>query len=496
MPILEEDGRIDIKSARHPLIDKEKVVATNINLGYTFDSLIITGPNTGGKTVSIKTIGLFCLMASCGLMIPCNEGSKLSFFKQILVDIGDEQSIEHNLSTFSSHMVNIIKIIEKADNNSLVLIDELGAGTDPLEGAALATAIIEALRIKNVRLAATTHYAELKEYALKTNGVENACCEFDVTTLSPTYNLLIGMPGKSNAFAISKRLGMRYDIVERAKNLVSSESTEFEGLVTKLEESRSQLEKEKKEANILKNEAEKLLKEAQELKEKTEKDTARAVETARQQASMIVSKTKAHADSIIDEVEKLKKEKDKILSAQEKLKLKQGLKTLEDSSNPVVAKKDDNYKLPRELKIGDNVLIYDIGKDAIVTEIRGKQISVIAGVIKTRVNISNLRLLEKKKEQKQKSNARNIQKALNMEVAKMDIDIRGMTCDEGIMELDSYLDRAVRQNLNQVTIIHGKGTGVLRTAVQTHLKRHPNIRTYRFGNFGEGEMGVTIAELK
>ena len=496
MPILENDGKIDIKAGRHPLISKEKVVPTDIKLGYDFDSLVITGPNTGGKTVSLKTLGLFCLMASCGLLVPCNVGSKLAFFDKILVDIGDEQSIEHSLSTFSSHMVNIINIIDKADDNSLVLIDELGAGTDPVEGAALATAIIEALRVKKVRLATTTHYAELKEFALKTENVENACCEFDVNTLSPTYKLLIGIPGKSNAFAISKKLGMRFDIVERAKKLVSMESSVFEGLVSKLEENRAEMEKDKRQAVDDKIQAEKMLNEAKEKLEKANEKAIKELETARQQASMIVSKTRAHANSIIDEVEKLQKEKNKILSQQEKLNLKRGIKVLEDNANPVTEKKEEKYILPRPLKIGDNVMIYDISKQAVVTDIRGNQISVQAGVIKTRVDISNLRLIEKKEKQNEVSVKRNVSNIYSSEVATMSIDIRGMTCDEGLFELDSYLDKAVRQNLNQVTIIHGKGTGVLRTAVVNHLKRHPNIKSHRFGTFGEGEMGVTIAELK
>ncbi len=496
-PILENDGKIDIKAGRHPLIDSEKVVPTDIKLGYDFDSLIITGPNTGGKTVSIKTIGLFCLMASCGMATPCRDGSKLAFFENVLVDIGDEQSIEQSLSTFSSHMTNIIKIIEKTDENTLVLLDELGAGTDPVEGAALATAIIEALRIRKCKIAATTHYAELKEYAIKTVGVENACCEFDVETLSPTYKLLIGMPGKSNAFAISKKLGMRFDIVERAKNLVSEESSKFESLLTKLDENRRLLDKEREEGKNKKAEADKLLKEAESLREQAELEYNKSVQTAKDQAAMIVAKTRAQALAVIDEVEKIQREKNKILSAEKKLELKQGIRTLEDSSNPVISKKrDDDYKLPRALKVGDNVLIYDIDKQAVITHIKGNQISVQTGVIKTRVDISNLRLIEKKSNEKKVSNTRNVSKALNMAVASMEIDIRGMTCDEGLMELDSYLDRAIRQNLNQVTIIHGKGTGALRSAVQQHLKKHPNISSYRFGVFGEGEMGVTVAQLK
>lgn len=497
MPLFEDDGKINIKSARHPLIDKDQVVAVDINLGYDFDTLVVTGPNTGGKTVSIKTLGLFCLMAMCGLMVPCSDGSKLSFFSKILVDIGDEQSIEQSLSTFSSHMTNIINILKIADSKSLVLVDELGAGTDPIEGAALATSIIESLRIKRVKLAATTHYAELKEFALKTIGVENACCEFDVKTLSPTYKLLIGVPGKSNAFAISKRLGLSPDITERAKNLVSKNSSDFEIVVQKLEDSRRKMEEEKTAMEKLKLEAQKQLKEAEEIKIRAEKDAKNEIELAKQQANNVVSRTRAQAQALVDEIEKMKKLKINALTESDRVKLRSGMKSLDEKSNPVVEKKAENYVLPRPLKVGDDVLIFDIDKKAVITEINGNTVSVQAGIIKTRVNIKNLRLIDQKHVEKKTNRPRNTAtKGVNMEVAKMDIDIRGMTCDEGIMELDGYIDRAVRQNLNQVTIIHGKGTGVLRNAVQAHLKRHPSIRSYRMGVFGEGDMGVTIAELK
>ncbi len=494
MPLFEEDGIIDIKASRHPLIDPEKVVATDINLGITFDTLIITGPNTGGKTVSLKTLGLFTLMASCGLLLPCGDGSRLSFFDKILVDIGDEQSIEQSLSTFSSHMTNIVSILSKADENSLVLVDELGAGTDPVEGAALAMAIIETLREKGATLATTTHYAELKEYAIKTIGVENACCEFDVKTLSPTYRLLIGMPGRSNAFAISSKLGLGDDVVEKAKKLVTKEKSDFEEIVQKLELRRQKIDEEKKQALAQRLEAEKMLKEAQEKLQKAEKDAKSAIETAHMQASMMVSKTRAATLDMMDEVEKLKKAQN--MSAADKLKLKQKLKQIENSSDPVQSKKTDDYKLPRPLKVGDNVLIFDIDKQATVLEISNNMATVQAGIIKTKVKISNLRLVENKKQERKVSSHRSVGRDLKVEAVSSSVDIRGMTCDEGIMVLDSYIDRCVRQNVNTITIIHGKGTGVLRTAVGQHLKKHPSIRTHRFGNFGEGEMGVTIAELK
>ncbi|MBE6730067.1 MAG: endonuclease MutS2 [Ruminococcaceae bacterium] len=498
VPVVNDKGRINLKNARHPLIDKDKVVPTNIELGNKFDTLIITGPNTGGKTVSIKTIGLMCLMAMCGLMIPCSEDSEVSIFTNILADIGDEQSIEQSLSTFSAHMTNIINILEISDEKSLVLIDELGAGTDPTEGAALAIAIIEALRIKKLRLAATTHYAELKEYALRTEGVENGCCEFDVNTLSPTYNLLIGVPGKSNAFAISKRLGMRGDIVARARNLVSEESNKFEEVIAKLEKDRRKLQDELKLAREDKEKAQKLLKEAEVLKEKTEKDAEKQIEEAKRNASNIVSATRAQATALFDELEKIKKHKDKIISQEEMQSLKAGIKNMENTSDPIREKKQEDYVLPRPLKVGDDVVIFDIGKDATVLDLpkSGDMVLVQAGIVKTRVNIKNLRLSDGKKEKKKQEGRRTVKTLTAPVEVSMDIDLRGMNSEEGIAAVDEFIDRALRQNLNQITIIHGKGTGVLRAAIQQHLRRHPYVRSYRLGTFGEGESGVTIAELK
>ena len=501
LPKINDQGKIVVKRARHPLIDKNKVVPTDFELGTSFDTLVITGPNTGGKTVSIKTIGLFCLMAMCGLMLPCAENSEVSFFDRILVDIGDEQSIEQSLSTFSAHMVNIIKILELADSKSLVLIDELGAGTDPVEGAALAVAVIEALRIKHVRLAATTHYAELKEFALKTDGVENGSCEFDVNTLSPTYRLLIGVPGKSNAFAISKRLGMRPDIVARAKNLVSTESSEFEEVVSKLEHSRQKLEKENEALRKDRISVEKKLKEVEKLTEKAEKDSKKELEEARRQAGLIVSRTRAQAENLMEELEKLRKQRDKFMTAEQKQQLKAGIRNLEETSNPVEEKKpDDNYVLPRPLKVGDDVIIYDLGKEATVLEIpkEGDQILVQAGIIKTRIPLSNLRLFSNRQKKKQGvgKDKRTVKVVSASQDVSLDVDVRGMSSEEAIMEVDSFIDRCVRQGIATVTIIHGKGTGVLRNAIGQHLRKHPSIRSYRLGTYGEGESGVTIAELK
>ena len=349
VPQVGEDGKIVLHSARHPLIAKDKVVPTDITLGVEFDTLIITGPNTGGKTVALKTIGLLTLMAMCGLMLPVGEGSRVSVFRHILADIGDEQSIEQSLSTFSSHMVNIIKIFQVADNSSLILLDELGAGTDPVEGAALAEAIIQELRYKGARLACTTHYAELKAYAIQTAGVENGCCEFDVATLRPTYRLLIGVPGKSNAFAISQRLGMAESIVNRARELVSRESNAFEQVVGRLEEDRRAMETQMEELRTSAAKAKESAQEAERLKEEAQSQAKKEVERARQEAVQIVQKTRQRADALVNELEELRRQKNKELSAEQKARLRSGMKELEGLSDPVHQRRDDNYVLPRAL---------------------------------------------------------------------------------------------------------------------------------------------------
>lgn len=501
VPKLNDEGRVNIKAARHPLIDKNKVVPTDLMLGQEFDALIVTGPNTGGKTVSLKTAGLLTLMAMCGLMIPAGEGSEISVFKHVLADIGDEQSIEQSLSTFSAHMTNIIRILGQADDSSLILIDELGAGTDPVEGAALAISIIEAMRAKGAKIMATTHYAELKAYALQTDGVENGCCEFDVATLRPTYRLLIGVPGKSNAFAISKRLGMPDDIVERAKTLVSEESSAFEEVVSRLEDSRRKMEDERRDAEQFRIEAEKKIREADELRERAEKDAKHEVERARREAADIVQKTRHQAQGLMDELEKMRREKMAELSAEQKARLKAGIRDLEKASDPVhQPKSNEEYVLPRPLKVGDNVLIYDIDKTATVLELpkSGDMVLVQAGIIKTRVPLKNLRLTDRKEKEKKKLGGhRNVTKAPGSDTSvRNEVDLRGMNVEEAIMEVDAFIDHAVLRNLNQLTIIHGKGTGVLRSGIHMHLKRHKAVKTFRLGVYGEGESGVTIVELK
>lgn len=493
-PILNNKGRIFLKKARHPLIDKDKVVATDIELGINFDTLVVTGPNTGGKTVSLKTIGLLTLMAMCGLMIPAADNSELSVFNNVLADIGDEQSIEQSLSTFSAHMTNIIKILEIADNNSLVLIDELGAGTDPVEGAALAVSILEKLRSQGAKIASTTHYAELKSYALETDGVENACCEFDVATLRPTYRLLIGMPGRSNAFAISERLGMGSDIVERAKQLVSLENSKFESVVQKLEDSRNELDQKIKENEELKAETQRILEETQKKAAQNEKDCKNELELAKAQAENIIAKARAQVYGVLDEIEKIRKKQN--VTAEEKAKLKADIRNMENAADPVQNRSNEEYTLPRKLKIGDLVLIFDIDKKATVLEVGEDNVLVQAGIIKTRVPISNIRLL---KQEKVKIPQRSVTRTIRSDVKRTsstEVDLRGETVIDAIIDVDKAIDSAILSGLHQITIIHGKGTGVLRTEIQKHLKKHPSVRSYRLGTYGEGDSGVTIAELK
>ncbi len=495
-PKLTEDGVTVLHAARHPLIDKEKVVPTDISLGRDFDSLIITGPNTGGKTVALKTVGLLTLMAMCGLMIPAAEGSQVSVFAHILADIGDEQSIEQSLSTFSAHMTNIISTLSVADGRSLVLLDELGAGTDPVEGAALATAIIEELRSMGVRLACTTHYAELKAYALQTPGVENGCCEFDVQSLRPTYRLLIGVPGKSNAFAISRRLGLEGRIVDRAGELISRENSVFEQVVGRLEEDRRKLEDELAVARRAADKARESVREAQAKQAEANSQARRELEQARKEAELIVQKTRRQADALLNELDEARRSQNKALSAEQKARLRSGMRDLENAADPVHKQRgQEDYRLPRDLKPGDSVLIYDIDKKAtVLEEARDGQVLVQAGIIKTRVPVENLRLLGEQRPEKPKG--RSVTKSVSAPDASSSLDLRGMNSDEALMEVDAFLDRAARMNLQLVTIIHGKGTGVLRAAVQQHLRRCPQVKKFRLGAFGEGESGVTVVEMK
>lgn len=512
MPILNDTGIVDLKGARHPLIDPKKVVKTDIRLGDEFDTLVITGPNTGGKTVSIKTIGLLSLMAACGMMLPVSDNSKMAVFKDVFADIGDEQSIEQSLSTFSSHMTNIVDILAKAGKGTLVLIDELGAGTDPVEGAALAMSILERLHEQGATIAATTHYAELKAYALQTPRVENGCCEFDVNTLSPTYRLLIGVPGRSNAFAISERLGIPLAVVERAKDLVSAENTRFEDVVEKLEESRAQMETEHKKALELSLEAEAKKEKAEELMESVEQLKNAEIEKARNEALKIVERARREAAYFLDDIERLKKEQKKAkdlsqLSADAKATFKRRESALDDITNPIIAlSQDESYELPRDLVIGDTVIIADLGTTATVSALPDKKgmVEVTSGIIRSRVEIGNLRLVEKPKggtsgAKKRAPSGRGVNHKLtskaNMKV-ETSIDLRGMASDEAILALDRFIDLQVRCGVGEFTVIHGKGTGVLRKAVKQYLAKHPQVKEHRLGTFGEGEDGVTIVKIK
>lgn len=496
VPEIDEKGRTDLHSARHPLIAKEKVVPTDIALGQDFDALIITGPNTGGKTVALKTLGLLTLMAMCGLMIPAGEGSRLPVYRHILADIGDEQSIEQSLSTFSAHMVNIIRILDVADGESLVLLDELGAGTDPVEGAALATAIIEELRREGVRLACTTHYAELKSYALQTDGVENACCEFDVESLRPTYRLLIGVPGKSNAFAISRRLGLEGRIVDRAGELVNEENSSFEQVIERLEERRREMENELEAARKAARQARETMRQSEARQAEAGQRAKREIDQAREEASRIVQKTRQQADALLNELDELRRQQNKALSAEQKARLRSGLRELESSADPVRKRRRDGYQLPRELRPGDSVVIFDIDKAATVLEApKDGQVLVQAGIIKTRVQVENLRLSGEGQKAKAKP-GRSVTKNVSAPEIATSLDLRGMNVEEGLMEVDAFLDRVARSHVPQVTIIHGKGTGVLRAAVQQHLRRCSQVKSFRLGAFGEGESGVTVVEMK
>ena len=505
-PQINDYGKINLRAARHPLIDPRRVVATDIRLGEDFDTLIITGPNTGGKTVSIKTLGLLTLMVMCGLMLPVGDRSEISVFRHVLADIGDEQSIEQSLSTFSSHMTNIIDILKTADSQSLVLIDELGAGTDPVEGAALAMAILERLHEKGAKIAATTHYAELKKYALETPGIENGSCEFDVASLRPTYRLLIGVPGRSNAFAISSRLGMEDGVIARAKQLVSDEESGFENVIESLERSRMEYEEKKQQAEALQSQANLVRAEAQQYKDSIEAMREAELEKARTQALHIIEQAKRSAYALTSQLEELKKESAK---AQDKAELarrarqlmKRSLGEFDDITNPVTMQvnPDEDYVLPRPLKVGDTVLLVDIGKTGEVTALADKrgEIEVTAGILKMRTPLKNLRLQDKPQPQKTgRTSPKKSGADFKPEGGKADCDLRGMTVEEGIAELERHLDRCMRQGLSEITVIHGKGTGALRKGIQDYLRRCKYVKSYRLGTFGEGESGVTVVTLK
>ena len=505
VPVINADGIVNLKKARHPLLDKEKVVPIDLRLGDEFDTLVVTGPNTGGKTVAIKTLGLLVMMAQCGLMLPAADGSTVPVYEKVLVDIGDEQSIEQSLSTFSAHMTNIIRILREANGRSLVLLDELGAGTDPVEGAALAVAIIERLREQHAKVVATTHYAEIKMYALNTPGVENACCEFDVATLRPTYRLLIGVPGRSNAFAISERLGLSHDLIEHAKSHVSGDNTRFEDVVSQLESTRQKLERERELAQTNRVEAQRTSREADELRRAMEAERERELERARVQARGIVEQVNAQAEKLLSELDELRKEKESAQFAdrlsQTKVSFKADMRRLRDLADPVTRKNPVNYRPERPLKRGDTVRLVSMNTEGILLSAPDGQgfVNVQAGIIKTKIHQSEVRLVDRKDKRVTLSNSKISMKDVTSRSrrdVKTELDLRGMTSGEAIVELDRYIDSSVLSGVGTVTVIHGKGTGALRAAIQEHLKSHRNVKSFRLGVYGEGESGVTVIELK
>lgn len=496
-PKLNTRGYINIKKARHPLLDSKSVVPTDIYLGKDFTTLLITGPNTGGKTVSLKTIGLFTLMGQSGLHISAFDNSELAVFEEVFADIGDEQSIEQSLSTFSSHMSNIVRILDNVTNNSLVLLDELGAGTDPTEGAALAIAIIQYLHDLGVRTAVTTHYSELKVYALTADGVENASCEFDVETLRPTYRLLIGVPGKSNAFAISQRLGLPEYIINQAKEVLSHEDVRFEDVITELEISKKAVETEKERAEEYRREAQRLRSEAEKQKQKLEKQRERILNEAREEARRTVSDAKDEADAIVKEIRKLQRDGANLNKIDDKRRqLKQKLTSMEPQS----VRSLSEHIVPKDLKVGDRVYIHSLGQSGIVTSPpdNSGNVMIKTGIMRVKIGIEDLSLDNTKQQQPKQQSKRYSGSFRNTKAKDIspEVDLRGMMALEAIDKLDKYLDDAYLAGLERVTIIHGKGTGALRSAVQEYLRTNSHIKSYRAGLYGEGEAGVTIAELK
>lgn len=501
-PGLTTDGIIELRQARHPLIARDKVVPTDIRLGKEFDTLVITGPNTGGKTVALKTTGLLVLMAMCGLLLPCAEGSSISVFHQVLADIGDEQSIEQSLSTFSAHMTNIVSILAEAGEGTLVLLDELGAGTDPVEGAALAISILDHLKWAGCRVAATTHYAELKIYALETDRVENACCEFDVATLRPTYRLLIGVPGRSNAFAISQRLGLEGSIIDRARLLVSSDKTRFEDVVSGLEQNRQEYEQKMEQAREQLEEAAKANAQIQNHRKQLEQQREKELERARREAKNVVEHVRYEAGRLMEELAELKKQKDSEdfsrLAAEARAQFNSRISKLYDKADPVTKRLDEHYVLPRPLQEGDTVLLADVEQEGVVVRTLDKDGMVVvqAGILKTKTPLSNIRLIEKPTAKKQQASRGRTVRPIERAQANNEINLRGMNLEEALLALDRFVDECVMMNIEYVTIIHGKGTGVLRKGIQAHLKSHPCVGEYRLGRYGEGEDGVTIVQLK
>ncbi len=502
-PEISSEPKVILKNARHPLLDMDTAVPISVEIGEKYDCLIVTGPNTGGKTVAIKTVGLLTLMTMCGLMIPAAEGSVIGAFNGIYVDIGDEQSIEQSLSTFSSHMMNIVNILEKADSDSLVLIDELGSGTDPVEGAALAVSILTTFKNYSCKVLATTHYQEVKVFALRTEGVENASCEFDVETLKPTYKLVVGVPGKSNAFAITRRLGMPEFVISRAEDLVSTEDKRFEQVVDALEKSRQELETLKESLAVSERNAKMTEGELKQKLSDLEQQKEKELEKARQRALSIIEDTRAKSNMLLNELEELKKAKDKEELrkgiADKKSRISGELNRMHDAANPVVVRVTEDYVLPRPLKVGDSVMLADTRREGSLLTLPNMSgvCYVQIGMMRVKTNQKNLRLVEntKKKEPPKSSVKKQVTSNMNRR-GGMELDIRGMLGDEGVLEVERFIDSSQLAGLSQIVIIHGKGTGALRAAVHQALKTNPSVKSYRLGAYGEGEAGVTVVELK
>lgn len=500
-PLFNTEGRIYIREGRHPLLDARKVVPITISLGKDFTLLIVTGPNTGGKTVSLKTVGLLTLMGQAGLHIPAGDHSELAVFHQVYADIGDEQSIEQSLSTFSSHMTNIVSFLQDVDENSLVLFDELGAGTDPTEGAALATAILSYLHKRGIRAMATTHYSELKVYALSTPGVENACCEFDVESLKPTYRLLIGIPGKSNAFAISSKLGIPDYIIEDAKKRLTEQDVSFEDMMTDLETSKRTIEKEREEIAAYKREIEALKMQTRQKQDKLDKQRERILREANEKANAILRDAKDVADETIKNFRKFGKEN---ISAADMEKERERLrKKIKDTSaaSTIKAQKPKKAYKPSDFKLGESVKVLSMNLTGTISskpDSRGN-VTVQMGILRSQVNISDLEIIEDVNPYSPKAMKRTSKGKIKMSKSlsvSPEINLLGKTVDEAVSELDKYLDDALLSHLNSVRVVHGKGTGALRKGIHEYLRRQKHVKSYRLAEYGEGDAGVTIVELK
>ena len=505
-PEVRRRGGIVLRRARHPLLDQAKAVPISVELGQQFDTLVITGPNTGGKTVTLKTLGLLCLMAQCGLHIPADDGSVVRVFDRVLADVGDEQSIEQSLSTFSAHMANIVQILQQADEQSLLLFDELGAGTDPVEGAALAIAVIQEVRSRGALTAATTHYAELKTFAMTTAGVENASCEFDVQTLRPTYRLLIGIPGKSNAFAISRRLGLDEHVIEAARAQMDSESVRFEDVLTQLEEKRQRLERAQSEADRLWQQREEDARKARTFREQMEKAKENARSKGEAEAKRIVREAQAKVDAIFAELDELRRQQQKRADFQQMNDARANVRRgLTEAEALVRSRESDPEPIPapsRPIRVGDQVELPGVNRAAEVLTVNADGSLVLqAGKMKMTVKRGQVRLLETaeeiQKKKKQQSRAQSSSPKIQLASrAASELDIRGYETLEAESVVDNYIDSAVMAKLGSVTIIHGKGTGALRKAVHEILRRNKAVKSFRLGRYGEGEAGVTIVELK